>query len=129
MEQVLTAMYVEFNKDVPDMAEHVTARLLGMENLVFRVAVWKLSVEGYIDGMVPINDGNSDYPAGVLLGEAFLTDKGKGYVQRKLGIDESEDRQSRLKKIADKAGVLAWDMVKAYAVNALDGILRGRKSP
>lgn len=49
-QQVLLAVYTEYQKDIPDMAS-ITPESLGLDRIVFDTAFLKLENEGWINGL------------------------------------------------------------------------------
>lgn len=83
---VLYAIYVEYQKDLPDM-EAVTAEALGIDEDVFIMAVLKLCNEGYITGAIPKYVDQLGYPVTVDMTRVMPTQKGIETAAADLGAD------------------------------------------
>ena len=71
---VLYAIYVEYQKDLPDM-RRVSAEALGIDEDVFIMAVLKLCNEGYITGAIPKYVDQLGYPVTVDMTRVMPTQK------------------------------------------------------
>ena len=83
---VLYAIYVEYQKDLPDM-RRVSAEALGIDEDVFIMAVLKLCNEGYITGAIPEYVEQLDYPISVGMTRVMPTQKGIETAAADLGAD------------------------------------------
>ncbi len=83
---VLYAIYVEYQKDLPDM-RRVSAEALGIDEDVFIMAVLKLCNEGYITGAIPKYVDQLGYPVTVDMTRVMPTQKGIETAAADLGAD------------------------------------------
>lgn len=118
--QVLLALYIEYQKDLPKM-QNVTCTSLNMDIDVFNAALKKLSNEGYIEGLNIFSADNDEFYF-VGTENVYLTKEGVEYVENNMGIQKELTSTDKVKYIAKKCGVLGMQALKAAAVSALDHI-------
>lgn len=119
-QQVLLAVYIEYQKDLPKM-EHINNTDLDLDIDVFNSAVDKLQNEGYITGVYTLNADNDRYYA-VSCKNVKLTRDGLEYVEKNLGIAKELTAADKLTYIIKKCGVLALPALKTLAVEAIKHI-------
>ena len=86
--QVLLALYIEYQKDLPKM-QNVTCTSLNMDIDIFNVALKKLSNEGYIEGLNIFSADNDEFYF-VGTENVYLTKEGVEYVENNMGIQKVE---------------------------------------
>lgn len=84
--QVLLALYIEYQKDLPKM-QNVTCTSLNMDIDVFNAALKKLSNEGYIEGLNIFSADNDEFYF-VGTENVYLTKEGVEYVENNMGIQK-----------------------------------------
>jgi hypothetical protein len=78
-QKLLFAIYEEQQKNVPDMGR-ISAEMLQVDAVQFRVAADKLYNESMIEGAVIITEGSWPIPKMVFLDNVRLTEYGRHYV-------------------------------------------------
>ena len=117
-QKVLLAMYVEYQKDLPEMDKNIRPDILGITRDVFYVALEKLVNEGWINVRLSYADGRS-FPFMAYLDKAKLTRDGINYVENKLKIDKTLNGKDKVRQIVEKAGSWGFSQLKDIAVKAL----------
>lgn len=116
-QQVLLALYMEYQKDLPKMGE-VNSEALNLDYEVFCVALEKLQTEGYITGLeVHPSINNRFYK--VRLDGVSLTRDGIDYVDNKFGIKKELGAEDKLKYLIKKCGVFGLVALKMFGAEAL----------
>jgi hypothetical protein len=119
-QQVLLALYIEYQKDVPHM-ENVTCTALNMDIDVFNIALKKLSSEGYITDLFILPADNDEFYI-VSVHNVSLTRDGIEYVETKFGINKELTASDKVKYIIKKCGVFGLQALKIFGVEALTHI-------
>jgi hypothetical protein len=96
-QQVLVAIYVEYQKKLPDM-KSVKADALGISTEQFYIALDKLDNEGLVNN-IEIVRGSNGIPVIVKPDNANMSSYGIEYVEKKLSIKKSYLQKKRLKKL------------------------------
>ena len=118
--QVLLALYIEYQKDLPKMSE-VTCEKLNMDVDIFNMALKKLSTERYIEGLNIFAADNDEFYS-VSADDVYLTHEGITYVEAVMGIKKELTSTDKMKYIIKKCGVHGLQALKIFAVNALSHI-------
>lgn len=111
-QKVLLAIYAEYQKDLPDMKNVINHKNLGLEQIVFRVAVDKLQSEGLIKNADIRTGGNTHVPLMVFMEDVKMTPYGIQYVEQKLSIDKTLTGEQKVKSIFERAGEWGWEQIK-----------------
>ncbi len=119
-QQVLLALYIEYQKDLPDMAR-VTCTALNMDYEVFCVALSKLQTEGYIDGFKAVAAENERFYE-IILSGVRLTRDGIEYVENNFGIQKELTAEDKLQYVIKKCGVFGLSALKTFGVEALKAL-------
>lgn len=119
-QQVLLALYIEYQKDLPKM-DSVKCSSLNMDIDVFNTALGKLSKEGYISGLYAYPADNNKFYE-VYTKNVGLTKDGIEYVESKFGIEKEISNEDKLKYIIKKCGVLGLQALKLFGAAALEHI-------
>ena len=114
---VLYAIYVEYQKDLPDM-EAVTAEALGIDEDVFNVAVLKLCNEGYITGAEPIYVDQLAYPVSVDMSRVMPTQRGIESASGDLAATARTGGE-RVRQMAGKFIEYGWQGLTDFAAKVL----------
>lgn len=122
-QQVLLAIYAEYQKDVPDMSK-ITFSSLDMDSKVFKIAVDKLENEGLIVGAKIHTPIGSQYPASVLLTFAKMTRRGIDFVESKMDIQQELAGCEKLDVLSRKFGKLGWEVLGNFTANVLTEIAK-----
>lgn len=118
-QKVLLAMYVEYQRDLPEMEKNIRADELGLTRDVFYVALEKLVNEGWVNNLrLSYVDGRS-IPFMAYLDKAKLTRDGINYVENKLQIDNTLNGKDKVRQVVEKAGSWGLDQVKDIAAKTL----------
>jgi len=96
-QQVLVAIYTEYQKKLPDM-KSVKADALGISTEQFYIALDKLDNEGLVNN-IEIVRGSNGIPVIVKLDNANMSSYGIESVEKKLSIKKSYLQKKRLKKL------------------------------
>ena len=111
-QQVLLALYMEYQKDLPRMGE-VNSEALDIDHEVFCVALEKLQTEGYITGLeVHPSINNKFY--NVRLDGIKLTRDGIDYVDSKFGIQKELCAEDKIKYLIKKCGMFGLIALKMF---------------
>jgi len=86
--QVLVAIYTEYQKPLPKIDKSINHDIVNLEKLIFNAAIAKLENEGYIKGSILLGALNPLNPKVVRLTKTVITSKGIKYVEDMLEIDE-----------------------------------------
>ncbi|AWV35145.1 hypothetical protein [Paenibacillus odorifer] len=122
-QKLLISIYSEYQKDLPDM-DNVTFESLGVEYLVFKVAVDKLMNEGLINGAVVTFGGRDAAPLHVNIKHCKMTPYGILYVEKKLEIDETLSGEQKVRTVIEKAGKWGWDQFKDFGARVIVEMLK-----
>lgn len=117
-QKVLLAMYVEYQKDIPDMDLNIRAEVLGLPEDVFCVALDKLVNEELINGVKLYRVLDRNFPM-VGFNNPMLTRIGLEYVEKKLEIDKTLDGKDKVRKVAENAGTWGWNQIKDITAKML----------
>ncbi|NMF00250.1 hypothetical protein [Aneurinibacillus aneurinilyticus] len=119
--KVLIALYLEYQKDLPEMNK-VTAASLELEPEVFKVAIDKLVHEGYLDNVLISRGGSGGKILSVRLEHAKLSRYAIHYIEDRLEIDPEatgeEKGKTVLKRFVD-AGKESFENIVAKIVAEL----------
>lgn len=112
-QEVLYAIYLEYQKDLPDM-KSITYKSLDMDLDVYQMALIKLQNEGLIDGLRIIPPGTviPSRIKGLDKDNILPTFKGIEYVEGKLEIEGDKSSIEKLLILKDKFGKLGWSVLK-----------------
>ena len=119
-EQVLVAIYTEYQKDMPDM-DSITSAGLGIPKKEFSTALSKLRNEGFVDNMKFMSKGRTNASA-IDICEAQMSSYGIEYVEKKLEIEKNLRTSEKVTKVIEKTNQLGLTLLAAFATKALDEI-------
>ena len=119
-EQVLLAVYMEYQKDLPKM-EQINNTDLNMDIDVFHTALEKLENEGMICGVRRMAADNNRFYC-LVLDRMMITREGIGFVEEKFGIQKEATARDKLTYLIKKCGVEGWQALKLIGVAALSRI-------
>lgn len=125
-QKVLLAVYMEYQKDIPDMERFINAKTLEIDRDAFKMALLKLQNEGLICGVNFIPDGNKIVPAMAWTSNVLMTSYGIKYVEEKLDIKPTMTSEEKLKEIANTATKWGLDVFKDIAARTLAEIIKGQ---
>ena len=122
-DKILLSIYLEYQKDLPDMERAITAQSLKLEHEEFNYGVMKLRNENLING------GRFPEAHGKII-MAFMNDVmpsnwGIKYVEERLlqdkNIDASENdpKTGNIKKVIRNAVAFGWNEIKDIAAKTL----------
>ena len=115
---VLYAIYTEYQKDIPDMSL-VTPEVLGIEKIVFNIAVNKLENEGYIRGTLIPKILGEIHPVNVILYHTKMTREGMDYVEKALELSAPQTNKERVQSLTDKFKEYGWDALTTFAAKVV----------
>lgn len=122
-QQVLLAIYTEYQKDIPNM-DAITHASLDMDSLVFKIAINKLENEGYIRGAKLHFPAGSPHPDKIVTRFMQMTREGIAFVEEKMDLPRAMSSQEKVQSLREKFGKLGWDALSAYAGNVLMEIMK-----
>lgn len=117
-QKVLMAIYVEYQKDVPDMTT-ITFDRLDMDSLVFKIALDKLENEGLISGTKLHFRQGSPYPDVVSTNFIKMTREGIQFVEGKMEIERTLSGKEKLELLRQKCGKLGWEALSEFTAKVL----------
>ena len=121
-EQVLLALYIEYQKDLPDMAS-VNNTDLNMDTDVFDTALSKLQNEEYIRGFATLAaDNNQFYVADV--SHVMLTKQGIDYVENCFGIKKELTSADKVRYVVKQCGVYGYKALKDIGAARLAAMIK-----
>ncbi len=120
-ENVLLAIYIEYQKDLPDMGS-VNNMALNMDIDVFNVALEKLQNEEYINGVSMLCADNNRFYS-VDTSHMKLTKQGIDFVEHNFGIAKELTAEDKLKYIVKKCGVFGYKVLKDIAIEAIKNMV------
>ncbi|MBU2701151.1 hypothetical protein Ga0466249_002265 [Sporomusaceae bacterium BoRhaA] len=125
-QKVLIAMYVEYQKDLPNMDENITPENLGLQEEIFAVAIEKLLNEELINGAdVTRCIGTYDQPEATLFG-AMLTSKGISYVEEKLGINSNLSGKEKIEVVRKSFLEQGLDVLTDFAAKVTAELIKAQ---
>ena len=124
-QKVLMAIYTEYQKDIPDMANSIRANILGLDMDVFKIALEKLENERLIIGVKFARGGNSPIPLMAWTDNIKMTTYGIQYVEDKLNIDKTLTGSEKVKNLLSSSASWGWDQFKDIAAKTMAEMLKG----
>lgn len=121
-QKVLLAIYLEYQKDLPEMKENIRAQALQIDAEVFRVAIEKLQNEGLVKDANISYGGNGPYPLFVITDYIKMTTKGINYVESKLNIEPTLTGLEKAKEVAKNIGLWGLDQFKDFSARVIGEI-------
>ncbi|MDW2799882.1 YjcQ family protein [Clostridium boliviensis] len=122
-QKVLVAIYMEYQKDIPDM-EQITAASVGMEKKVFLTSLEKLENESLIRGIKFIRGGGETLMAHMV--HTMMTPYGLNYVENKLNIQPEKSGLEKMKDISQKTAAWGWNEAKDFAAKVVSEIIQSQ---
>lgn len=119
-QQVLLALYIEYQKDLPKM-ENVTCTSLNMDIDVFNAALRKLSTEKYIEGLSIFSADNDEFYSADTH-DVYLTHSGIEYIEKNFGIKKELKSTDKIKYVIKKCGIMGLQALKMFAAAAAEHI-------
>ncbi len=123
-QKVLLAIYMEYQKDRPDMQNAITAQNLGIDNDVLRIALAKLDNEGLVNG-IAFCKGDSRV-LGAYVNNAKMSSYGIEYVETKLQIDPAMTGKEKVEKVIAKTAEWGFEQLKDIGVKVLAEIAKAQ---
>jgi hypothetical protein len=125
-QQVLVAIYTEYQKNIPNMS-NITAENLGLSKKEFFIALDKLDNERKVNNIHILRGGGSRVPASVVVQNAKISNSGIEYVEAKLGIETTlpaKEKVQMVKNILGGIGLTALEdfIAKVIAETAVKSI-------
>lgn len=132
-QQVLVAIYTEYQKDIPMIHKEVTPDSLGIKKEKFNIAIAKLENEGLINGTcmqgkvkVPgtrCDDENKWNIYSVILNSTKMTPYGIDYVEKVLDIDNTDNAKNKVTRVVEKCGNWGMEQLKDLASKVLSQVI------
>lgn len=110
-QQVLAAIYMEYQKDLPKM-EDITHTKLNIDKDKFNVALIKLKNEGLISNVLIMSADNSIYE--VYMGNTMMTREGIQYVEEILEIQKTSTNKEKIKTAISKLGGWGFNLLSEF---------------
>ncbi|GED72589.1 hypothetical protein BRE01_62910 [Brevibacillus reuszeri] len=123
-QKVLLALYIEYQKDVPNMRS-INAETLEIDHEAFSVALMKLETEEYITDLIEIKTLGSAPPS-YRLDRAKLTRDGVEYVETKLSIDTRMSGTEKVTGILKKLGEWGMEQLKDVSAKVAAELIKGQ---
>lgn len=123
-QQVLVAVYIEYQKDLPDMNRALPELNLDMQ--VLRTALGKLENEGYITGFwgETKSPGSRERFQPKSFRLVTMTRDGIEYVETKLGIEKTMTGQEKVEKAKKTFIEQGLDVLTDYAAKVTAEMLK-----
>ncbi|MBV4441138.1 YjcQ family protein [Clostridium tyrobutyricum] len=116
-QKVLLAIYIEYQKDAPDMDKNIKSNILGMPYNEFNIALDKLESEGLIKGTDFSRAGNRIFISYV--NNTKITPDGEKYVREKVGLSDILTGKEKIKHISKKIASAGWEQAKDIIARTL----------
>lgn len=118
-QRVLVAIYIEYQKDIPEMEENIRTGKVGMDAETFNIAIDKLQSEELITGANIIKAGIGNKIQFVSTQDMKMTSKGIEYVEEKIGLSHVLTGQEKVKEILKSLASSGWKQIKDIAAKTL----------
>lgn len=118
-QKVLIAIYMEYQKDLPDMKNNIKADMLGLERDVFKIALEKLYNERLIIDVKLTYGGNERVPIMAYTDDIKMTPYGIQYVEEKLKIERTLTGKEKVEGFFKNAASWGWEQLKDIAAKTL----------
>ncbi|PAB61331.1 YjcQ family protein [Anaeromicrobium sediminis] len=122
-QKVLVSIYLEYQKDIPDMENNINPEIINLDEEKFIIALRKLENEGYIKNFQPYyaDDEICDYGIYGLM----ITRDGIDYIEQKIGIDKTLSGMEKIKYVLGKGAELGWQEIKDIVAKTLVEMTKG----
>jgi hypothetical protein len=124
-QKVLVAIYIEYQKDIPNMFENITSEKLGMSKDVFNIAVEKLQSEELIKDANVSHVMGLEYPD-VLMDFTKMTRLGIEYIENKMDIEKTLTNEEKTKNVIKKLTEWGYEQLQSLAAKTLAELIRGQ---
>lgn len=118
-QKTLVAIYIEYQKDVPNMDENIKSRIIGIEKDVFDIAISKLLNEGLIVGADIRRGGVGNKILGVFTRDIMMSREGIEYVEEKIGLSHVLTGEEKVKDTLKNLASSGWEQVKDIVAKTL----------
>jgi len=122
-QRVLLTIYVEYQKDIPNM-QLVTPSALGIDKTSFEIAIDKLQNELLIKNANIVRGGRNPHPRLVFLKNVMMTPEGIQYAENLLMIEPIDSAESKLKTIIKKSTEWGFEQLKDFAAKVMAELLK-----
>jgi hypothetical protein len=122
-DKILVAIYIEYQKDIPDMDEAIKMEKLNLYNDEYLIGISKLENEGLINGARLIYGDDCIIMA--IMDDVMPSVCGLRYVEEKLlrdnniGEQEDDPESGNLRKVIRNATHFGWNEIKDIAARTL----------
>ncbi|MFP7447133.1 hypothetical protein SFC50_25900 [Bacillus infantis] len=125
--EVLTAMFLEYQKDVPNFNNvHREFIEAGMDKDTFIMAVLKLENEGYIHNVQFIKGAGSSHGiVSVRLDNALLTGGTARYMEEQLDLNRTDTPEEKSNTILRRITDAGLDRLESIAVKIVAEMIKG----
>ena len=121
-DQVLLALYVEYQKDIPKMS-NVTENVVGLDRDAFKVSIAKLQSEGYIQQAVVQYGGDGNIPLYANIDNVMLTVKGIEHIENLVGIDKNSSKDKIIKGLLEFTKEIGLECINNFIFSGFNSIL------
>ncbi|OPX90278.1 MAG: hypothetical protein A4E53_01164 [Pelotomaculum sp. PtaB.Bin104] len=123
-QKVLLAIYLEYQKDIPNMRENINSNIIGGDFEMFAIALAKLLNERLITGADFSRGGRGNKILHVFTDNIKITVDGINYVEQKLEIEKTLTGPEKVREVADKGIKWGWEQAKDFAAKVLAEMLK-----
>jgi gamma-glutamylcyclotransferase (GGCT)/AIG2-like uncharacterized protein YtfP len=123
-QQVLVAIYVEYQKELPDM-KSIKAEVFGIPREQFFVALDKLDNEGLVNDIKFVRGGDGTIPVMAITDYAKMSSYGIDYVEKKLSIEKTLSAKEKVEKVISEAGKFGLEQLKDFGARTISEMLKG----
>lgn len=109
-DKVLIAMYKVCNEDIYNIEKVVNDKSIGISFEEFKIALDKLTREKLIEGVKFAYAGNK--PPLPFWDKAIITEKGVSYIENNIGIENTLDKNEKIKFLVKECIKDGWEEIK-----------------
>lgn len=124
-QKLLVAIYTEYQKDLPEMAENITASNFKIGSDEFHMALLKLTNERLINGVTFTTGGHGNKILGAFTSGMLMTREGIDYVEGKLGIGPTLSAGEKVLEVTKKVGEWGYNEIKDFGVKVAAELVKG----
>lgn len=118
-QKVLIAIYLEYQKDIPNMQENIKPSALGMDKDIFNIAIDKLNNEELITGAIITRAGQGNNIVMLWTRDIMMTREGIEYIEEKIGLSHVLTGEEKIKFVTKNLATSGWEQLKDIAAKTL----------
>lgn len=122
-QKVLVAIYMEYQKDLPNMKD-IAAEKLGISREKFFAALDKLDNEGLVHDIKLIRGCDGTISGIAVIDYATMSAYGLDYVERKLGIERTLSSKEKVEKALNEVEKMNIEDLKDFGAKVLSEIVQ-----